>query len=203
MREAGAGLADLGDRADAVERQAHHAALLGERLQDGLADPPHGVRDELEAARLVEALGGLDQTVVALVDQVGEGEALPLILFGDRHHEAQVGPHEAMEGLGVALPDALGEVDLHGRRQERNLADLLEVLVQHALLAGDVHAASGKEWDACMTGAEMGFPSVTPALRHATQWGRFRRKPPNALIHRHLVGCRLTAVGGRLRALMG
>ena len=49
LGEAGRRLADLRNRADAVERQAHDPALLGERLENGLADPPDGVRDELEA----------------------------------------------------------------------------------------------------------------------------------------------------------
>ena len=44
---------------------------------------------------------------------------------------------------GLALLDALGEVHFLLRLQQGDLPDLLEVLVQHALLAGDVHRATG------------------------------------------------------------
>ena len=53
---------------------AHDTALLGKGLEDALADPPHGVGDELEATGLVELLGGLDQAQVALIDEVGEAQ---------------------------------------------------------------------------------------------------------------------------------
>src|SRR5438094_6346976 len=39
-------LADAVERARPVQRDAHDARLLGERLQNRLADPPHRVRDE-------------------------------------------------------------------------------------------------------------------------------------------------------------
>nr|GEY37290.1 hypothetical protein [Tanacetum cinerariifolium] len=63
------------------EGQAHDAALLGQSLQDALANPPHGVRDELEALRLIEALGRFNQPQVALVDEVAQGQALVLVLI--------------------------------------------------------------------------------------------------------------------------
>ena len=44
-----------------------------------------------------------------------------------------------MERELVALLDLLGELDLLVGRQERDLPDLLEILVQHPLTAGDVH----------------------------------------------------------------
>ena len=55
-----------------VARQAHNAAVLGDGLQDALTNPPHGIADELEATCLVEALGGLDQSHIAFVDEVGQ-----------------------------------------------------------------------------------------------------------------------------------
>ena len=99
----------------AVERHAHDAALLGQRLEDRLADPPHGVRDELDALRLVELVRRADQAEVALVDQVGERDALVLILLGDRDDEAQVAAHQLVERLVVARADALREVTSSSR----------------------------------------------------------------------------------------
>ena len=90
-------LADAVQRAGAVERHAHDARLLGQRLEDRLPDPPHGVGDELDALGLVELVGGADEAEVALVDQVGERDALVLVLLGDRDDEAQVRAHELVE----------------------------------------------------------------------------------------------------------
>ena len=73
---------DFGVRAYLVERQPYQPALLGYGLQDTLANPPHGVGYELEAARLVEALGSLYQPQVTLVDEVGQRQPLVLVLLG-------------------------------------------------------------------------------------------------------------------------
>src|SRR5690349_3562455 len=55
LLEQGVGaLADAVERAGTVERNAYDPRLLRECLQDRLANPPHGVRDELDALRLVE-----------------------------------------------------------------------------------------------------------------------------------------------------
>src|SRR5690606_21077715 len=139
-------LADLRDGADPVEREPHDAALLGERLEDGLADPPDGVGDELEPARLVEPLRRLDQPVVPLVDDVGQREPLALVLLRDGDDEAEVGADELVEGRRVALFDPAGELDLLLGLEQGDLPNLLEVLVQHALLAGDVHRSRCGGW---------------------------------------------------------
>ena len=138
LLELGEGLVDLVQGAHLVQRQTHDAALLGERLEDALADPPHGVGDELEAAGLVELLGGLDQAEVALVDQVRKAQALVLVLLRDGHDETEVRAGEFLEGHGIALADALGQFHFLFRGHQLFPADLLEVLVQgRALAVGD------------------------------------------------------------------
>ena len=108
------------------------------RIEDALADPPHGVGDELEAAGLVELLGGLDQAEVAFVDEVREAQALVLVLLGHGHDEAEVGARKLLERHLVALADALGEFDFFFRGYQLLAADLLEILVQgRALAVGD------------------------------------------------------------------
>ena len=64
---------------------------------------------------------------------------MALVLFGDGDDEPEVGPDELVERGLVPLLDPLGEFDLLLGRQERGLPDLLEILVQHPLTAGDVH----------------------------------------------------------------
>ena len=82
LLEAGECLVDLVERPHLVERQAHDARLLGQSLKDRLANPPYGIRDELEAAGFVELLGSLDKAQVTFVDQVGKAQSLVLLLLG-------------------------------------------------------------------------------------------------------------------------
>ena len=86
-----------------VGGETHDARVLGDGLKDGLAYPPNGVGDEFESACFVETLGGLNQTHVAFVDEVGKAEALVLVLLGNGDDEAQVGLGEAVEGFLVRL----------------------------------------------------------------------------------------------------
>jgi len=86
----------------AIQRHAHDARLLGQRLEDRLADPPYGVRDELDAFGLVELVCRADQAEVALMIR-SESERLILILLGDGHDEPQVSSARAVERLWILL----------------------------------------------------------------------------------------------------
>ncbi len=135
LLETGERLVDFVERPDLVERQAHDTRLLGQRLQNRLTDPPHGVGNELETARFVELLGSLDKPEVALVDKVGQAEPLILVLLGDGNHEAQIGLRELFERFLVPFLDSLGEFHLLLDRDELLLADLLQILVQRGAFA--------------------------------------------------------------------
>ena len=91
----------------AVQRNPHRAALAGQRGENRLADPPHGVGDELHALVGVELPGGGEQPDVALADQVDEGQAAVLILFRHGNDEAQVALHQLLERVVVAGADFL------------------------------------------------------------------------------------------------
>ena len=145
--------AHLVDRLDHVDGDADGAGLVGDRPGDGLTDPPRGVRRELETTYVVEFLDRADQPEVALLDQVEEEHPPTDVALGDRHDQAQVGldqvplgqhPRDGdrlqvpLEGLGqpgVREPlrreqprlHGLGQLDLLRGRQQRDLADLLEV----------------------------------------------------------------------------
>ena len=138
LLELGEGLVDLVQGAHLVQRETHDAALLGQCLEDALADPPHGVGDELEAAGLVELLGGLDQAEVALVDQVGQADALVLVLLGYGDDEPEVRPGEFVEGFLVALLDTLGEFHFLLHCNQFFPTDFLKIFVERcALSVGD------------------------------------------------------------------
>ncbi len=105
LRQACARLADLRDGADPVERQAHDAALLGERLKNCLANPPDGIGDKLEATGFIEALRGFDETVVTFVDQVGKRKSLSLVLLSHRNDKTEVGSRQFVQSFLIALFD--------------------------------------------------------------------------------------------------
>ena len=74
-----------------VERKAHKSALLGYGLQNALANPPYGVRDKLKASGFIKLLCGFDKPHISFVDKIRQAEPLVLVLFGNRHHETEIG----------------------------------------------------------------------------------------------------------------
>src|SRR5690606_14719815 len=159
------GLANLRDGADPDEGQADDPALLGVRLQDSLPDPAHGIGDELEATGLIEPLRGLDEAVVGVVDQVGKRETLSLILLCDGDDETEVCSSERVERLLVALRYASRQVYCFIWREERNLADRLEILIQHPLLARDIHRPIS--FLGGSSGSARGYPGLFDEVRHS------------------------------------
>ena len=73
---------------------------------------------------------GADQPEVAFVDEVRERDTLVLVLLRDRDDEPQVGADQLVEGLGVALLDALRERHLFLAGNQRILTDLAEILIE-------------------------------------------------------------------------
>src|SRR5688500_1414201 len=120
------GAADLVELLDDVDRDADRARLVGERAGDRLADPPGRVGRELEALAVVELLRGADQAERALLDEVQERQALVAVVLGDRDDQAQVGLDHLLLGVEVAALDLAGEVDLLLRREQPDLADVLQ-----------------------------------------------------------------------------
>ena len=81
---------DASQLADAIQWQPHDARLIRQCLQNRLADPPHGIRNEFEAFGAVKALGGDNKPQVPLVDQVRKRQAQILILLRHTYDKAQV-----------------------------------------------------------------------------------------------------------------
>ena len=129
------GLGDLVQRAHLVQWQTHDTALLGQGLQDALANPPYGIGDKLETARLVELLSGLDEAEVTLVDQVGKAQTLVLVLLGHTDHETQIRTSQLLQGYAVTLADALCQFYFFLHRNQVLAADFLKIFVQGSALA--------------------------------------------------------------------
>src|SRR3954465_9571407 len=120
------GPADLVELLDDVHRDADRARLVGERTRDRLADPPRGVRRELEALAVVELLRRADEAERSLLDEVQERQALVPVVLGDRDDEPEIRLDHLLLGIEVAALDALGQIDLLLRREEPDLADVLQ-----------------------------------------------------------------------------
>ena len=123
-------LADAVQRAGTIQWHPYDSRLLGQRLKNALPDPPHRVRDELDALRLVEFVRRADEPEVALVDQIGERDSLVLIFLGDGNDEAQVRPDELVERFLVFQADPLRERNFLFAGDERIDADVTKVLIE-------------------------------------------------------------------------
>jgi hypothetical protein len=122
----------------------------GPGLQDVVldvgADPPDRVGDQPDLLVRVELLHGLHEADVALLDEIRHPEAVGAVLERDLHHEPQVGLDQPVTRALVALVAELAsEPPLLLDREERDLVDLAEILVEGAAAAGRraVHLSSG------------------------------------------------------------
>ncbi len=68
---------------------------------DGLPDPPRRVRRELEPAPVLEAVNGLHEPEVALLNEIQEGEPASEIALGHRDDQPEVG----LRQFALGLPD--------------------------------------------------------------------------------------------------
>ena len=84
---------------DHVDRNANRAALVGHGPGDRLANPPRGVRAELEAAAIFELIDRPHQAGVAFLNQIQERQAAVAVLLGDRHDQPQVAFRQPALGL--------------------------------------------------------------------------------------------------------
>ena len=100
------------NRSYPVDRNAHDAGLVGESLQDRLANPPYRVGDETEIFLLVEFSRGAHQTDVTDIDKVVKRQSLIYIGKRDADDEAQICENQGFEGLRIAVADERSELGL-------------------------------------------------------------------------------------------
>ena len=102
-------------------------AVLGQRLENRLADPPDRIGDELEATRLVEPLDRLHQADVPFGNQLDERETIILVLAGNADHETQIGHDQFLFRLIVAGLGALEKFDLLFATQRLGILDIAPI----------------------------------------------------------------------------
>src|SRR5690349_22428470 len=125
-----------------IERHAHSAALTRQRRENRLTNPPHSVRDELDALIRVELASSSEQTDVAFTDQIDERHAAVLILLRHRDDETQIALDELLECVGIAGTNTTSNLDLLCTFEQRIRAHLVQILIENVSL-GFVRCDSG------------------------------------------------------------
>src|SRR5438034_1778644 len=121
----------------------HQAPVVHDVADDVGADPPHRVGREADAAVGVEVLDRLEETDVALLDEVEQVVEGALVLARDHHDQAEVGRDETPRRLPVlVLVPAHGELVLLLAREDGDAADLGEVALER--VGGDEGATRAR-----------------------------------------------------------
>ena len=95
------------------------------------ANPVDREGHEAHVERGVEALDGLHEADVPLLDQVTDRQSVPGVAARDVHHEAQVREHElTRRGEVSGLAEALAERALLFAREHGDVAHALEVRIE-------------------------------------------------------------------------
>jgi hypothetical protein len=139
------------DRFTDMDWQADGAALVGDRPGDRLANPPCGIRAELEAALVVELVGGLHQTDVAFLNQIEEGKPASDIALGHGDDQPEICLNQVSPG-SLAISDKRGQFFAPLERHQRPLAQLF-----FRTFSG-FHAAS--QVDFTLHGEQIGFADL-------------------------------------------
>src|SRR5690606_22469631 len=114
---------DLREIRSSVERHTYGASLVGQRRENGLANPPDRVGNELDPLLGVELSRSSDQPDVPLLDQIRKAHAAFLILLRDRDHEPEVRPYQRLYSILIAAERAVAQLDLLSGRQQIMRAD--------------------------------------------------------------------------------
>ena len=126
-----------------VDGHADRPALVGNGPRDGLADPPGGVRAELESSAVFELLDGPHQSRIALLDQVEKGHAPIAVFLRHRDHQTKISLGKGPLGplvLSEVVPQSL---DASGKRRRRVLRLGHQPLQFRGLFAPDRRSFSG------------------------------------------------------------
>ena len=110
-----------------MDGNSNGAGLVRDGSGDRLPYPPRRVGAKLVALTVIELLHRLDQTQIALLDEIQKQHTTAYIALRYADDQAQVRFGKALFCRDVALLHPLRQVDLLVRGQQRNLSNLLEI----------------------------------------------------------------------------
>ena len=138
-----------------MDRDPDRARVVRDRPGDRLADPPRGIRRELEASPVLEPVDGLHEPDVALLDQIQQRQIAAEVALRHRHEQAQVRFHQLALGLAYR---AIAPVDLLEERTELLAREPGALLEQTELTRGPGVAGP--------TGRAIQLADLLPAAPH-------------------------------------
>jgi hypothetical protein len=112
LSEDGFGAGEPNELRVLIERDSDGACLLGEGFEDGLSDPPDGVRDELDALIWIELSNRLEQPFISDGDELTEIESMALVLLHVRDDEAQICRYQSFRSFFVSFLGPSSEASL-------------------------------------------------------------------------------------------
>jgi hypothetical protein len=119
--------------------EADHPVAADDIIADLRTDPVGCVGDEPAVAGGIEALGGLEQPDVSLLDDVFQRDTPAPVLHGDGSYERQAGAYEAFSRFLVSLPPGEGEGPFVGLGERGEGAELGAVGRESRWFAGHGH----------------------------------------------------------------
>ena len=118
-----------------IERDLHRSSLTLYRRVERLANPPHGVADEVHADVRIVFIGRAHESRVRLAHEIAERDAAILVLLRYRKRETEVGSNQLRPGVFtdvVRLSSAhlSRELLLLERSEHRLTSQLLDIEIK-------------------------------------------------------------------------
>ena len=103
------------------------SGLICNGSRNSLTDPPSSIGGKLVSFSIVELFHSLDQTQIALLNQIQKQHSTAYIPLCDADHQTQVRLCKALLRILIPQLHPLCQFDLLLRREQRHLADLLQI----------------------------------------------------------------------------
>ena len=110
-----------------MDRDPDRPRLVCDGSGDRLADPPCGIGAELISLVVIKLLHSLNESQIALLDQIQKQHSAAHIPLGNADHQTQVCLRQLLLGILVPVFHPLGKLDLTLGAQKRNFSDLLQI----------------------------------------------------------------------------
>ena len=121
-----------------MHRNTDGTRLVCDGSSDRLSDPPGGIGTEFVALAVIKLFHCLDQTQIALLDQIQKKHPPPHISLGNTHHKTQIRLRKTLFRVGVTLFHLLCQLYFLVSRQQWHLADLFQIHADRILNAHPV-----------------------------------------------------------------
>ena len=126
-------------------REPNGSGVILDRSDQGLANPPDSVGGELEATAVIEFFDRPDQSEIAFLDQIREGQAEVSIILCDSDHEFQIVFDEAVLHRGHLIVGILDGVREFEHSFPRHAHFALELRESFGSLASASHLLGSRE----------------------------------------------------------